>query len=355
LIATSTPSGEEGVMTVAKRTFEPCPSARRLGVVVCASVVLLLGAVAPASAATASQLLSRYTPTLKYEAGGDGFRADSAAEITNNYVSTDGSSGSCPRISGPSYSNYLMQAQEPPAQGFRGFAASDPRLRCPTLNLRFLGPTYPNGVAANVRDFLDEHNGTESHDAARLHRNPAYRNQVYGRAIRSGGRLWLQYWFFYYFNPQNEAGIGVHEGDWEMIELGVNDNGLPFRASYAQHDGHEVCPWSDVFKNGTSPLVYVADGSHASYFSSGVERRGFLPDDNHHGNGPAASPNATDPAAHLTLKNISKPGPRWLRWPGKWGASGASPSGPKFQDAWTHPKGHAQSTTSGAHSCVAPT
>jgi hypothetical protein len=67
-------------------------------------VLLLLGATVPARAATARELLSRYTPTLKYEIGTavndtpDGYHADSAAEITNNYINTNGLGGDCPRL-----------------------------------------------------------------------------------------------------------------------------------------------------------------------------------------------------------------------------------------------------------------
>jgi hypothetical protein len=326
--------------------------------VMCGAAVLVVSAAAPAQAATPGELLSRYTPTLKYEAGqsADGYRADSPAEMTNNYRAT-GPPFDCSGV-GEGYSNTLKHTPVDPDPNAGGppeiLAVSDPRSSCPDLKLSFLGPHYRGGGEASIADFLDEHNDTYAEDAARMHANPRFGNRVYGRAIRSGGRLWLQYWFFYYYNPQSEFGIGSHEGDWEMIELGLRDNGVPFRASYAQHNGHEVCPWGDVLKNGTSPLVFVADGSHASYYSSGVEGRGELPDDNHLGDGPVAGPNVSDPGARLTLVDISRPGPRWLRWPGRWGASDASPLGPKFQDAWTSPKGIAQSSTSG-HSCLRPT
>ena len=77
-------------------------------------------------------------------------------------------------------------------------------------------------------------------------RAAGYGDRVYGRAVTSGGKTWLQYWLFSYYNPQNVLGFGVHEGDWEFIQVGLDADGAPDVATYAQHDGGERCAWSSV-------------------------------------------------------------------------------------------------------------
>jgi len=74
----------------------------------------------------------------------------------------------------------------------------------------------------------------------------------------------LEYWFFYAYNngPLND-----HQGDWEMISVLLDLEGEPKFAAYSQHFMGEVAEWEDVEKTeGTHPNVYVAKGSHASYF-----------------------------------------------------------------------------------------
>ncbi|MBU7047092.1 MAG: hypothetical protein HXS54_11720 [Theionarchaea archaeon] len=92
----------------------------------------------------------------------------------------------------------------------------------------------------------------------------------------------IQYWLFYVFNDFTNP----HEGDWEMVELlfdkadiyqsGVEANPLYVAAS--QHDGGELRRYHAsvnddlpfVSRVGDHPLIYVARGSHASYFEEGV-------------------------------------------------------------------------------------
>src|SRR5215207_10637694 len=73
----------------------------------------------------------------------------------------------------------------------------------------------------------------------------------------SDGKLWLQYWMFYYYNALNVETIGLHEGDFEMIQVALDAAGQPSEAVYAQHNGGERCPWSGVEHAGGIPVVYV--------------------------------------------------------------------------------------------------
>ena len=78
--------------------------------------------------------------------------------------------------------------------------------------------------------------------------------------------LALQYWFCYYFDDW----ANIHEGDWESITLFLRrQNGawLPLGATYSAHENGARRHWEDVERlEDTHPVVYVASGSHASYF-----------------------------------------------------------------------------------------
>ena len=120
-------------------------------------------------------------------------------------------------------------------------AAANPADPLANLSLAFLGdPAYADGRAAATTDFLDAANGSYQQDAQRM-RAAGYRDRAYGRAVTTGGKTWLQYWLFSYYNPQNVLGFGVHEGDWEFIQVGLDADGAPDVATYGQHDGGERC------------------------------------------------------------------------------------------------------------------
>jgi hypothetical protein len=104
--------------------------------------------------------------------------------------------------------------------------------------------------------------------------------QYYGRVVRDGGWIVLQYWFFYPFNNWRSGFFGGndHEADWEMINIYLCEDGTgnirPVWVAYASHDfsGDDLRRhWQDpeVEKVGEHPVVYVGGGSHASYFQKG--------------------------------------------------------------------------------------
>ena len=55
-----------------------------------------------------------------------------------------------------------------------------------------------------------------------------------------GGRVWLQYWMWSYYNPKHLLGLGKHEGDWEVVQIGLADAGEPEVATFSQHEGGEA-------------------------------------------------------------------------------------------------------------------
>lgn len=194
--------------------------------------------------------------------------------------------------------------------------------------------TYPNSYVILESDQLNERGNNPDEeiedDARRFQADPRYRDRIYGRVVRApnDGGAWLQYWFFYYYNDYpdiplyNEA--FDHEGDFEMIQIKVNADVEPILAVYAQHKRLAWCRWSDMTPWGWKPVVYVAQGSHASYFHPGLDFRDAF--------------NNGQSERRFKLIRIGNNSPRWLNWPGQWGGSGSSPKGPKQQGVrWTNP------------------
>jgi hypothetical protein len=210
-------------------------------------------------------------------------------------------------------------------------AGGDPPLAIGTLS------AYPGGLEPGPGDCLSmapDYPG----DGRRMEWEDAHRGRIYGRVKRDGERTWLQYWFWLYYNPKNLFGFGRHEGDWEMIQVGLDADGRPEVASYAQHASGEARPWRKPHMEFSRddpqrPVVYVAPLSHASYFEPGTHPY-MLGIDHPFTGGPAAPELAVVPF-----------GP-WVRWQGRWGKAertlggriGSGPQSPARQGRkWSHP------------------
>ena len=208
----------------------------------------------PAPVADREALLRRFAPHLAYDSN-EAFFADSAAEWTDNPI------------------NCLRRYGERGEPG-EVLAAATPAAGQEQLSLDFLGhPTYRNGAPYQKGDAISDPKRNYRAQYVTLRQKPGYKNRIYGRVKEdSNGRLWLQYWFFYFYNDYNLAGgIGLHEGDWETVQLRMHDD-EPDLAVYAQHRWAERRGWDEVERlpgNADTPVVYVARGSHASYFRAG--------------------------------------------------------------------------------------
>ena len=104
---------------------------------------------------------------------------------------------------------------------------------------RFLGNRYPDGTRAAKTDCISDPSNRYADQARVLHEDKGYANRLYGHVVSDGDAdVWLQYWFFYFFNDYNLIGpfihAGLHEGDWEMIQIHLTDE-QPDQAVYAQH------------------------------------------------------------------------------------------------------------------------
>jgi hypothetical protein len=170
---------------------------------------------------------------------------------------------------------------------------------------------------------------------------------VYGREKTGGdGRRWLQYWLFYEYNAQDRGVFrtGRHEGDWEFAQVRLGARGSPDRVTLAQHTWAESCSWDRAERRGKAPVLYPANGSHATYATAGTADRPFPdPNDEADGRGRRVRPDLT-------------PFGSWVRRREPWGGTRAgwvpgeqsSPVGPAFQpDArWSDPSAYDRSARS---------
>jgi hypothetical protein len=162
------------------------------------------------------------------------------------------------------------------------------------------------------------------------------------------GRIALQYWFFYIFNDWNNN----HEGDWEMIQLVFPADSAeealatePVEAVYSQHSSAERADWASdrVEKvDGTHPVVYPAQGSHANFFSSDLylmssQAEGVGCDDTRDYDRAIRPRVATVPTARADYVRAYP----WLAFEGRWGEQQAAffngPTGPNDKLQWTRP------------------
>ncbi len=249
--------------------------------------------------------LERHRPALRYDSQ-EAYRAMSAASITDNA------------------GNVLLAGDNSViARAGEG------------LSLELLS-AYPPPASPDDDDKLDE--APDPLSAAReLQANPAYADRCYGRVKPDGGRTWLQYWLWYYDNPKNLLGFGRHEGDWELVQIGLGENDEPEVVTLSAHAGGEARDWDKVQKLGAHPVVFVAPFSHANYFEDGAHPY-LIGVDN------------PDGAVDHVLPRVEPLGD-WAMWPGRWGSStgvlakysggrlgGRSPAGPGHQgNKFKHP------------------
>ena len=185
---------------------------------------------------------------------------------------------------------------------------------------------------------------------------------LYGAAFARKSRIDLQYWIWYPFNPYSTTVPPgelwqVHEGDWEAVSVVLDRSGQPLVVGASQHSEGVRRDWAKVMKRGSRPVVYVALGSHANYFSAGIHRfdprvvspllisvivqNGHRPVDRT-GQGRVIRPK---------LIRVTATKPAWMAFAGRWGedeyirvpggspvpSGGAGPEGPAFHEQWRAP------------------
>lgn len=97
----------------------------------------------------------------------------------------------------------------------------------------------------------------------------------------------ITYWAFYGYDqpvlslspsvpPDRVAALAkrlAHEGDWERVVVELSLSLKPLGVRYHQHETSRFMPWRRVsLTGGDHPIVYVAEGTHASYARAGETR-----------------------------------------------------------------------------------
>jgi hypothetical protein len=266
--------------------------------------------------AEAAEVLQRHLPVLRYDSQGS-FPADSPAVLTDRVSVASGEANCLRRADGGV------------------LASSTGGRRRARLELGFLGaPAYRDGTAVARSDYVDAIGSDYVVQAREMHRGN-YADRAFGHVARGeDGAVYLQYWFFYLYNDKAFLGFGLHEGDWEMVQIGLGPDERPESMAFAQHTHGQRCRWSVVERRGDRPLVYVARGSQASYPFAGRHKAPIVPD-YADGKGAEVSPR---------LEAITESEPDWVAWPGRWGSTKArnrlesnSPRGPAHQDKFSDP------------------
>ena len=193
-------------------------------------------------------------------------------------------------------------------------------------------------------DLFHGRSGTNEREWAKVQgRYPA---TVYARVfLQDGQHLIVQYWFFYVYNNAPAGALFDHEGDWEGIQLvfskentsrllNVEGNPPPLPAwlGYASHNHGELrLPTETFWRNPhgtlTAPVVYVAEGSHASYAYKVESNLGRASDKNldiARGNHPMTLVEGSTYQLQLIRGDEW-----WLSWTGRWGKDHIH--GPKVQ------------------------
>lgn len=283
-------------------------------------------------------LLEQYSPTLKFDQN-ENFYPQDAGAMTDFYESPPTG-----YAVDSDYVNILRDGSDEilAAAGSPGAGAFPPE-----LDLGKLGSSYDFGsgsVPSSSDDWIDARGTTPLQyqtDAVDMY-TLGYDDTTYARVVYDpdDDQMWLQYWFFYYFNSFEVSGLGVHEGDWEMVQIGfgASQTPSPQRMTFAAHGYAYEVDWSEVEKVSStdSPVVYVAARSHASYPEEGdtpidVEDW-FDPSDDHDG----------DDFALRAPVEVVDGTTTWAGWRGRWGSSRAgsfqSPVNPSEQgDRWDRP------------------
>jgi hypothetical protein len=103
----------------------------------------------------------------------------------------------------------------------------------------------------------------------------------YGRVVRDGGYVCLQYWFFYAMNDWRSTfgGINDHEGDWEMITIYLAERSdgppRPVWVAFSSHDYHG----DDLRRRWDDPELRREDDRVVAFAGAGSHSGAFVPGD----------------------------------------------------------------------------
>jgi hypothetical protein len=213
-----------------------------------------------------------------------------------------------------------------------------------TIDSLFLHSDYK---PKNPRYFIDIHDGDSVNKIKDTYEiiKDDYNSTIYANVFKLSNEIIIQYWFFFIFN---NGKYNDHEGDWEMIQIILDSNETPSFSGYSQHYTGRARHWSKTIKEDSQPVVYIAEGSHASYFDNGNAGYHSLEIE---GCGLTGEESTGDTIKYLPSKDYSVvllSDQKWLHFDGYWGKktdsdSTSGPQGPYYRHCgcdiymWTTP------------------
>ena len=188
----------------------------------------------------------------------------------------------------------------------------------------------------------DDHYFLQQHDATHPGISDASQWVTYFRAYRNSyGGISIQYWFLYAYNDWT-SGIN-HEGDWEHVNVRLDAYNQPLGVHFSTHNHLNYYAASQVqWHQGTHPVAWVADGSHAMYRSESACNTTYYPLDEGEcwtldwnrwftwagGRGVQSGLQGAG-LVNMGEKATPMPGQSWVKYSGRWGEVGPVNSGPR--------------------------
>jgi Vacuolar protein sorting-associated protein 62 len=165
---------------------------------------------------------------------------------------------------------------------------------------------------------------------------------IYYRVTKAGQRTYVDYWWYLRFNDFGKAAIRKfcassiqrrligcfnHEGDWEGVTV-VSAKNRPEQLAFVDMSSHEGVfryAAAELERDGSRPIVYVANGSHASYphpcLRTCKQPDGRLPETNSDGRAPWGANEVCLPGTCL----IALPARSFNAFAGRWGSPVCEP------------------------------
>jgi hypothetical protein len=96
--------------------------------------------------------------------------------------------------------------------------------------------------------------------------NPAEPVWVYIHEVERQGLTYIEYWYYYVYNNY----FNNHYDDWELMIVVLDANDIPLKVRFGSHGIMRDCIPSEVEWDGTHPIAYVEEGSHAMDVDTGT-------------------------------------------------------------------------------------
>ena len=96
--------------------------------------------------------------------------------------------------------------------------------------------------------------------------HPAEPVWVYIHEVKREGLTYIEYWYYYVYNNY----FNKHYDDWELTIVVLDSYENPLKVSYSSHGHMRDCSPSEVQWDGTHPIAYVEEGSHAMDVNTGT-------------------------------------------------------------------------------------